>query len=437
MDQCVLSWGRTFRYAHETRTIGRFERPSSALYSTEKTTVFHGSGRSYGDVALNHGGILCHARQRDNLIEFDRQIGRLKAQSGMTIAELNAITVPAGWIVPVSPGTKFITLGGAIANDVHGKNHHAVGSFGAHITSLKIVRSDGEEMACSRTKNADMFAATISGLGLTGYIEWVELQLNQIKSSRMAVEQMRYSNLDQFFELVRDSTDWPYTAAWVNCFSSAKKLGSGVFTRARFLDDGILQSPKLKNPPGIIGEMPAILLNKYTILSFNWLYKNRPGAQFRGRQSYQKYFYPLDGIANWNRLYGHAGFFQHQSIIPLEQSRSGITELLSAIKASGQGSFLAVLKRHGPETSPGLSSFSMEGVSLALDFPNRGEKTIQLLSRLDGIAAHHGGRMYPAKDSGMSPQIYQTSYPNWQKLEALRDPKISSSFWRRVTQTHA
>lgn len=437
MDQRVLSWGRTFRYAHETRTIGRFERASSALYAPEKTTVFHGSGRSYGDVALNDGGMLCHVRQPDNLIEFDRYNGRLKAQSGMTISALNAITVPAGWIVAVSPGTKFITLGGAIANDVHGKNHHTLGSFGAHVTSLKIVRSDGEEMECSRSKNADMFVATISGLGLTGYIEWVELQLKHIKSSRMAVEQMRYSNLHQFYELDRDSADWPYTAAWVNCFSSTKNLGSGLFSRARFLHDGILQSPSLENPPGIIGQIPAILLNKYTITSFNWLYKNRPGAQFQGCQSYQKYFYPLDGIANWNRLYGHAGFFQHQSIIPLGQSRSGITELLSAIKASGQGSFLAVLKRHGPERSPGLNSFPMEGISLALDFPNRGEKTLQLLSRLDSIAAHHGGRMYPAKDSVMSPEIYQTSYPNWQKLEALRDPKISSSFWRRVTQTHA
>lgn len=433
MDRPILSWGRTFRYAHEMRRIGRLDQTPATHYVGDKKVIFRGLGRSYGDVALNADGVLCEAHGPDNLLAFDRDSGRIKAQSGMTIADLNAITVPAGWIIPVSPGTQFVTLGGAIANDVHGKNHHIDGSVGAHIKSLKLVRSDGEQLICSAAKNAEMFVATISGLGLTGYIEWVDLQLKPIRSSDMFVENVRYASLDAFFELSDSSIDWPYSAAWVDCFSSSDCLGSGIFTRARFLTAGELQSPIQGRRLDVFCELPTMLLNKYTISTFNWLYKRRTGAQFCGQQGFQKVFYPLDGISNWNRIYGAAGFYQHQSIIPIAQSNTGISDLLQTIKASGQGSFLAVLKRHGPETSPGMNSFPMDGISLALDFPNRGPKTLKLLRALDDIAVAHGGRMYPAKDATMTHDAYQTGYPNWQALEALRDPKISSSFWRRVT----
>ena len=433
MDRPVLSWGRTFHYAHEVRTIGRLDQTPATHYAGDKQVIFRGLGRSYGDVALNADGVLCQARNPDNLLEFDRSNGRVRAQSGMTIADLNAITVPAGWIIPVSPGTQFVTLGGAIANDVHGKNHHIDGSIGAHIKSLELVRSDGEQLICSAAENAEMFAATISGLGLTGYIEWVELQLKPISSSDMFVENIRYASLDAFFELSDASIDWPYSAAWVDCFSSSDCLGSGIYMRARFLTDGELQTPVQGRSLEAFFEIPTMLLNKYTISTFNWLYKRHSGSRFCGKQGFQKVFYPLDSISNWNRIYGAAGFYQHQSIIPIAQSKAGISDLLQTIKASGQGSFLAVLKRHGPETSPGLNSFPMDGVSLALDFPNRGQNTINLLRALDDIAVARGGRMYPAKDATMTSDTYQTGYPNWQALEALRDPKISSSFWRRVT----
>jgi L-gulonolactone oxidase len=180
--------------------------------------------------------------------------------------------------------------------------------------------------------------------------------------------------------------------------------------------------------------LPSIVLNKLTISTFNWLYKRRPGASFKGVQDYQSLFYPLDQIRDWNKVYGRRGFYQHQSIIPMEASRSGVEALLSNVRKSGQGSFLAVLKRHGPETSPGLNSFALDGVSLALDFPNRGAKTRELFGELDAIVMAHGGRLYPAKDALMSAATYQSGYPNWRRLETLRDPKISSSFWRRVTQ---
>jgi len=434
MDQPVLSWGRTCRYTHEVRSLGRLGQTRTALFAGGKSTIFRGYGRSYGDVALNADGGLCQTRNSDNLLEFDQANGCVKAQSGMSIADLNAITIPAGWIVPVSPGTQFVTLGGAVANDVHGKNHHVDGSFGAHIMALKLIRSDGEELICSREKNMEMFNATISGLGLTGYIAWVALQLKPIASSNMQVETIHYSSLEAFFEISDESMDWPYSAAWVDCFSPLNALGRGIFTRARFLGEGELRAPQQTARLSIYRELPSMLLNKYTISAFNWLYMRRNGAQTLDRVAFHKVFYPLDSIAHWNRIYGRAGFFQHQSIIPMATSAPGVSELLRTIKASGQGSFLAVLKRHGPETSPGLNSFPLQGISLALDFPNRGAKTLKLLQALDDIAVAYGGRMYPAKDATMSPETYQSGYPNWTRLEALRDPNINSSFWRRVTQ---
>ncbi|MEM7328515.1 MAG: FAD-binding oxidoreductase [Pseudomonadota bacterium] len=434
MAKPVLSWGRTFRYAHDVWQRDRLSAFDPDTFATDAEVLFHGLGRSYGDVALNEDGRLCLNAANDRLLAFDRENGRLKAQSGLALGAMNQITVPDGWIVPVSPGTKYVTLGGAVANDVHGKNHHVAGSFGSHIIALKLIRSDGETLVCSRTEHTDLFDATISGLGLTGYIDWVELQLSPITSSNMWIENIRFADLQDFFALSEDSAAWPYTAAWVDCFSSKPRTGAGIFTRARFLDDGILRAgdahPSRKMPV----ELPSILLNKFTISTFNQVYKYRPGAQFKGRRNYQGFFYPLDQIYGWNKLYGRKGFYQHQSIIPMENSRVGVTELLDTIRRSGQGSFLAVLKRHGPETSPGLNSFPLDGVSLALDFPNRGAKTMALLQRLDEIAAGHGGRMYAAKDAAMASHIYQAGYPNWQRLEALRDPKINSSFWRRVTQ---
>ncbi len=391
-------------------------------------------GRSYGDVALNADGRLVLTSATDSIMSFNRETGRIRAASGLTLADLNRVAVPSGWIVPVSPGTKYVTLGGAVANDVHGKNHHIAGSFGAHIVALELIRSDGETLICSATENAELFAATISGLGLTGYISWVEIQLKRIGSSNLHVENIRYPDLERFFELSEDSADWTYTAAWVDCFSPKSKLGAGIFTRARFADDGELRADDLGKAKRFPFELPSILLNKFTISTFNWIYKRRPGASFKGVQNFQKFFYPLDQIQDWNRLYGRKGFYQHQSIIPMTESKNGVAALLNAIRQSGQGSFLAVLKRHSKETSPGLNSFPLGGVSLALDFPNRGDKTIRFLRELDRIAVQHGGRMYPAKDSVMTPEIYQTGYPNWARLEALRDPKISSSFWRRVTQ---
>ncbi|MEO1381073.1 MAG: FAD-binding oxidoreductase, partial [Pseudomonadota bacterium] len=335
MAQPVLSWGRVFRYDHDVSHFARLDRVDLSDFGGARSTIFHGMGRSYGDVALNEGAGLCVATARDNVLAFDRETGVLRAQSGLTLAQLNAVAVPSGWITPVSPGTKFVTLGGAVANDVHGKNHHLVGSFGAHVRALCLRRSDGETLTCSPDESVDLFNATISGLGLTGYIEWVEVQLKKIGSSNLQIENYRYGHLDEFFEWSETSADWPYTAAWIDCFAPKSHTGEGIFTRARFADDGVLSVPASSKAKTFPFELPGFALNKHTISAFNWAYKRRWGSEFIGLQDYQDFFYPLDSINDWNKLYGRKGFYQHQSILPINRAREGVMALLEAIRKSG------------------------------------------------------------------------------------------------------
>jgi L-gulonolactone oxidase len=407
----------------------------SAVAKSDGPVIAHGLGRSYGDVALNEGGTLLLTRRLDSLISADWSTGRVRAYAGLSLAELHRVSIPKGWFAAVTPGTKYVTLGGAVANDVHGKNHHQAGSFGAHVISLKLNRSDGEALICNPNDNSDLFALTTGGLGLTGLIEWVELQLKPIASSNLHVENIPCPDLSTFFELSKESSDWPYTVMWVDCFAPGEKLGRGVFSRARPANDGVLdagaEKPALKWPV----ETPGFLLSRQLVSLFNALYRLRPGASFKGLQSRDAFFYPLDGVRDWNKLYGRQGFFQHQSILPMEEGERGVRLLLETIRQSGQGSFLAVLKVHGPESSPGVMSFCREGVSLALDFANKGEKTLKFLDALDEIVQRFGGRVYPAKDGRMSARFFKESYPRWRELEAARDPQFSSSFWRRVAQT--
>ena len=435
MTAPVDHWGR-LPHALQTRHPARAHIPLdfAAALDGSPTLLPHGMGRSYGDVGLNPNGLLLQMTARDHIISFDKNSGILRARSGLTLDALLRVTVPQGWFIPVSPGSKFVTLGGAVANDVHGKNHHKDGSFGAHILALSLIRSDRAPMVCTPTKNKKMFALTLGGLGLSGIIDWVEIQLKPIKSAYLDVENIPYSSLDEFFKLSEQSADWPYSVAWVDCFAPTSKRGRGIFTRAKFSDYGGLTPHSSETKFRWPFPTPAFLLNRYTIGVFNTLYRIRPGARYKGRAHYGSYFYPLDAIADWNKLYGRKGFYQHQCLIPQNNAAEGIAEMLSIIKRAGQGSFLAVLKHHGIEPSPGVMSFCKAGpgVSLALDFANKGDKTAALLSKLDDCVAQYGGRNYIAKDAHMSAEFFQQSYPNWTALEAARDPKIMSAFWQRV-----
>ena len=394
----------------------------------------YGLGRSYGDVCLNGGGTLIRMPRLDRIIAADWQIGIVRAEAGLSIGALLSVAVPRGWFVPVTPGTKFVTLGGAVANDVHGKNHHGAGTFGCHVRAIGLQRSDRGVLVIGPDLDPGLFAATIGGLGLTGLILWVDLQLDPIRSSDFEVETRRLAGLDDFFRVAEESAAWPYTVAWVDCLASGASLGRGLFSRGRHAATGPLEPHAGRQRASVPIDAPAILLGPATVRSFNAIYARQPETQGLKRVGYDPFLYPLDGIGQWNRLYGRRGFFQHQSVVPLSGADRTLKRLLEMTAASGQGSFLVVLKLFGPRTSPGLLSFPREGATFALDLPNRGAVTRDLLRRMADIVTEEGGRLYPAKDASMSGEQFRAGYPEFRKLEAARDPALNSDFWRRVTR---
>lgn len=425
----LLSWGRAHRYLHGRRKL----RSGIANdFSGHNSFVFYGMGRSYGDTALCKDGTVLITTGLDRIISADWDKGIIRAEAGLTLDTLLKICVPRGWFPIVTPGSKFVTLGGCVANDVHGKNHHVQGSFGTCLRAFELQRSDrASPIICTPKRNKNFFNATLGGLGLTGLIKWVEIQLKPIRSAYLDTENIHCKNLDDFLRLSSESAEWDYTVAWIDCFAHGDARGRGIFTRARFANSGALihhNEPRLR----MALNLPGFFLNKLSIRTFNRLYRWRPGSKYKGKVHYGSFFYPLDGIAEWNRLYGRKGFFQHQCLIPPKNAREAILKLLEEIERSGQGSFLAVLKVHGEEHSPGLLSFCAPGLSLALDFANRGKKTQALLEKLDQIVLNYDGRLYPAKDGRMRAQTFKASFPNWASLEKQRDPAILSAFWSRI-----
>lgn len=391
----------------------------------------YGQGRSYGDVCQNNDGILLDTRYLDHFIAFDQEQGLLRCESGVTLATILQTIVPRGWFLPVTPGTKFVSVGGAIANDVHGKNHHRAGTFGCHLVSFELLRSDGQRLVCSADQNSELFAATIGGLGLTGLITWAEFKLKKIPGALIEQQTLRFNNLEEFFQISADSSqDWEYTVAWVDCLASGKQLGRGLFMRGNHVTGFAKVSDKTTLTMPF--NAPGFLLNKYTVQAFNQLYYHRPVKQ-QSTIPYDPFFYPLDKIAHWNRLYGKRGFMQYQCVIPPQHAHDAMHEILQTIAASGQGSFLSVLKEFGDIASPGLLSFPRPGVTLALDFSNKGESTLQLLEQLDKITREAHGAVYPAKDARMSSESFTHYFPHWQQFSQYIDPHFRSDFWKRVT----
>ena len=426
------SWGMLGKVSHAVSRPAFLDEAVAAAARSEKPTLCYGLGRSYGDVCLNTGGRLVVTDRLDHLLAFDCERGVVRAEAGLSLDALLQVIVPRGWFVPVTPGTKFVTLGGAVANDVHGKNHESAGTIGSHVLSLGLARSSGEVMTLSPNAGSDLFAATIGGLGLTGVILWVELQLVPIRSAFIDAEILPMADLEAFFRLANDSRDWPYTVAWVDCFARGSATGRGFFIRGRHSDKGdlVVQPGSRVTVPV---DAPGALLNAHTIRLFNALYYRRPWATGPKRMHYGPFFYPLDAIGRWNRLYGSRGFFQHQSVVPMTNAMESTRKLLSLTAEHAEGSFLAVLKLLGDRPSPGVLSFPMQGATLALDFPNKGDSTRRLLARMTDVVMEAGGRLYPAKDATMSGEAFRAGYPRWREVEALRDSAIMSDFWRRVT----
>ena len=426
-----VSWGRWPRYEqHIIPVTNRFE----PLPQAAPMLVF-GNGRSYGDVCLNAGGTLLATRSLDRFISFDATSGVLECEAGVLLSEIIALTLPRGWFPPVTPGTALVTVGGAIANDVHGKNHHRAGSFGHHLLSFELVRSSGETLRCAPDQHADWFGATIGGLGLTGMISTARLQMRRVAGEWIAGDSQRFDNLQEFFALAAQSdAAYEYTVAWLDCAATGGKLGRGVLMRGNHLRHDA--PPPRERSLRFAVTPPISPVTGLSVRLFNKLYFHRPAAQQQhGIWYYQPFLFPLDRLLDWNRLYGPRGFFQYQCVLPGTEAATALPEMLRLIARSRQGSFLVVLKQFGNLLSRGLLSFPRPGVTLALDFPNRGEPTLQLLESLDAITRAAGGAVYPAKDARMSAQSFQQYFPAWKQLQDYIDPKFSSSFWRRVTRS--
>jgi len=392
-----------------------------------------GMGRSYGDVCLLKDGTLLQTTSMDRLLAFDTATGLLTAEAGITLAQILDFAVPRGWFLPVTPGTKYVTLGGAIANDIHGKNHHVAGTFGCHVPAFELVRSDGTRMLCTPTENPDYYAATIGGLGLTGVITWAQLRLKPIVSRKIDYVGIQFHGIDEFLALTEQAKHVEYTVSWVDVTSQGKNFCRGVFMQgdhsavpAELKPSG---KPKLTFPV----ELPGYALNKYSVAAFNTLFFHKQiKARVTALQDYEPFFYPLDAVLKWNKMYGKRGLLQFQYAIPWEHAREGTVAILHEVAKSGLASFLAVLKAFGDVPSPGMMSFPKPGITLAMDFPVKPEVSFKLFDRLARMTDEFGGRLYPAKDARMTAPQFQAFYPQWEKFARYKDPAITSSFWERV-----
>lgn len=430
------SWGRIHRFEHQLMPINWRSEPLD-FAAISGPVLGYGSGRSYGDSCLNDRGTLLCTSGLNRLIAFDRSAGILRCEAGSTLADILSVIVPHGWFLPVTPGTQYVTVGGCIANDVHGKNHHRAGTFGCHVIQFELLSSDGTRRICSPTQNQELFRATIGGLGLTGLVLWAEIRLKKIANEVVDTETIPFDNLREFFALCHESdANFEYTVAWIDCFQEHHKLGRGVFFRGNHNE--YLPNTSQRRPSThllrVPYDAPKGLLAPTVMRAFNALYYWIKTKTPRHDQThFAPFFYPLDGLSDWNRLYGKQGFFQYQCVVPDDTGSEAIGAILNVISRAHAGSFLAVLKKFGEIPSAGLLSFPRKGVTLALDFPNCGAKTYALLETLDSIVRDTGGALYPAKDARMSPSSFEHFFPQWKTFAAFKDPMFSSSFWRRVT----
>ena len=429
--KAVSSWGRLSAEPHHVFSARDLPALQQALRHSSNPGLAHGMGRSYGDACLNPGGTLWLTGGLDHFIAFNEDNGRLVCEAGVLLRDIQRLAVPRGWMLPVTPGTQLVTVGGAIANDVHGKNHHVLGSFGDHVLRLTLLRTNGETIECGPHERSDWFAATVGGVGLTGIITQAELQLRRTPGPWLDTETLAYANLDEFFQLADASeAHWEHTVSWIDCISGGG--GRGVFMRG----NPVATAPR-PLPTAQQRTMPLVppvsLVNRLSLRPFNVAYyhlkKWRAG---RAIAHYEAFFYPLDNLLEWNRMYGPRGFFQYQSVVPRAVGRDAIQAMLREIARSGDGSFLAVLKTFGNRQPVGMLSFAQPGVTLALDFPNHGARTHRLFARLDAIVREAQGRIYLAKDARMPRELFEAGYPRLPEFLPYRDPGISSGLSRRL-----
>jgi FAD/FMN-containing dehydrogenase len=419
-------WGRGFRVSHTHLFAGHDALP-------ERTFLPRGLGRSYGDVCVNDEGALLHTFRRDRLISFDDVHGVLRCEAGASLADIAQVMVPRGWFPMVVPGTRFVTVGGAIANDIHGKNHHVAGTFGKSVLSMKMRRSDSGVHEVD--DNHALRKTTIAGLGLTGLIEEASIQLQRIPGAGIQQDTKLFGgggNIDDYLALDEASQARAYTVGWIDTLDRGLR---GVFFRGDHCDGPdkwfAPQPAKLAMPI----DAPRWALGRWSAKAFNAAYYRAQSMRTATQETIPlwQFFFPLDAVASWNRAYGKRGFVQYQFVVPRESAREVVPKILSHLRESNVASYLAVIKSFGGSASAGLMSFPMPGVTVALDVPAPNDRDRRALDRADAMVADVGGRVYPAKDARMSNVMFKKFYPQWEQLEAARDPLISSSFWRRVT----
>ncbi len=425
----VSSWGRISSDEHRVRPFSDRAAAPRLLRGAGPGICF-GNGRSYGDVCLNPGGELWDMSGLDRFIAFDPRSGVLTCEAGVLLRDIQRMFVPRGFMVPVNPGTQLITVGGAVANDVHGKNHHRHGSFGDHVSRLRLARTDGQVVDCGPNREQGLFEATVGGIGLTGAIVEADIRLRRVAGPFVESELIPFADLDGFFALSDASeAGYEHTVSWIDCVCGG---GRGIFMRGNPADvaNGPVPGEDRLTVPFV---PPFSLVNSLSLRAFNMLYYTmKKRARGVSLTHYEPFFCPLDNVLEWNRIYGPKGFYQYQSVIPREHGREATQTMLGEIARSGSGSFLAVLKTFGHREGRGVLSFPRPGVTLALDFPNNGTPTLRLFERLDAIVRQAGGRLYLAKDARMPRELFESGYPRLNELLAHRDPGASSAMSRRL-----
>lgn len=412
-------WGR---YPVVEAEVVQVQRESSLTRLLQDSIAKHravtprGLGRSYGDSSI--GDHVIDLSLQDRFLAFDPMQGLLECEAGASLRDILKTFIPKGWFLAVTPGTQFVTVGGAIASDVHGKNHHLDGSFCEHIESFRILTGNNEILECSATLNPDLFRATCGGMGLTGVILTARIKLRPITSSDILCRSIRAGNLEHLVSLFEEHANSPYSVAWIDCLKGGSQLGRSVLMLGEHASEGALHVAP-DNAITVPDFFPGELLNSATISAFNLLYYHRsPKTMLAQRISYRPYFYPLDSLNDWNRMYGRMGFLQYQFMIPKTSGARSMRSVIETIAASGKGSFLAVLKTFGPGNDNDLT-FPGEGWTLALDF-RYDHGVLELLDRLDQMVLEAGGRVYLTKDARMKAESFRRAYPNWEKFEATR-----------------
>lgn len=418
----LAGWGG---YPRTTSHLVSPEQLDRGLLNDSSALIVRGQGRSYGDAAQLSSGRVVLSERADQIISFDEKTGLLEVEAGTTLAEILQSFAPRGWFPAVVPGTKFVSVGGCVAADIHGKNHHRDGAFATAVEEIELIQANGEASMCSPVLDPDLFWATVGGMGLTGIIKHVRMKLVRIPSIWIRAQNHQAKDLDSSLELLElPEFDDQYTVVWLDCLSTGRSFGRGVLFRGHHcavdeLPPG-LGEPTTGQSFNLTFDFPAWLLNRFTVSAFNEAYYRSQGRQKRPFVTpYDDFLFPLDRIGNWNRLYGRRGFVQYQCLFPLETSRAGVRDVLEESRRSRRTSFLGVLKRFGSQ-GQGMLSFPKPGYTLTLDFPVTDPRLFDFLDRLDEIVLRHGGRIYLAKDARMKKEIFAQMYPRLSEWTAVK-----------------